>query len=431
MRSATPKTTKHRDCAVCEGREPILPVALYEDIKAGSVVLFAGAGVSTESGPHGTPTLYDEIAHELGGQRKRALAFPDLMQRYCKVVDGGQKHRLTRRILDRIERFAGPGEAYAMTTMMHRDIARVPYITRIVTTNWDPFFERELNILVPIVEDRDVAFWDDSKRQVLKIHGCATRPYTMVATRDDYDRCLRANKLVFNKLRDLLATKTFLFAGFSLRDPDFALVFDQITRRLGGFRRLCYVVDPDAVPAAAARWRKRKVQIIRASGVAMSRDITTRLAHEDLIVSDDYLRYLWAQQDVVTRTHLSTQQDSDGAFASSMYQDGLVHSLSHVISGSQLGVLKETFQKERDTAHEALTTYWDREDALEIAYWSGRAEVMDRFCRRTRGEIPRYFDPYELVPRRKFRAGNKRGYKAPLKMVRFDKRPGKSLSSST
>jgi hypothetical protein len=399
----------------------VIPNELYDDITSGNVVLFAGAGVSTESGPHGSPTFYEEIAYQLGGRAKAGATFPDLMQRFCKLIDGGQRHRLTRNIIQRIERFSAPGEPYAMATMMHRDVARIPQFTRIVTTNWDPFFERELNILVPTVEDRDLAFWDDSKRQVLKIHGCVTRPYTMVATRDDYDKCLKRNPLVFNKLRDLLATKTFLFAGFSLRDPDFALVFDQITQRLGGFRRLCYAVDPYANAAATARWKRRKVRVIASSGVAVARSIVARLAGEGLIASDDYLFSLRDQLSRIRRIHLERPQNSDGALASAMYQDGLMHALEHVISGSELGAPRATFDSERETTREALSTYWEREDALEIAYWSGRDEVLQRFCRRAPGEIPAYFDPYELVPRRRFKAGGRIKRTSEFVMKRFDK----------
>ena len=36
------------------------------------------------------------------------------------------------------------------------------------------------------------------KRQILKKHGCVTRPYTLVATKDDYEACINRNSLIFN-----------------------------------------------------------------------------------------------------------------------------------------------------------------------------------------------------------------------------------------
>lgn len=71
-----------------------------------------------------------------------------------------------------------------------------PFFRIIVTTNWDPFFERGLNVLVPMVEDRDIPFWDDKKRQILKIHGCVTRPYTMVITQNDYKDLIKIKQII-------------------------------------------------------------------------------------------------------------------------------------------------------------------------------------------------------------------------------------------
>jgi hypothetical protein len=74
-------------CAFCKNdREFDLPNHLVEQLKSGSLVLFAGAGISTESREFAADTLYDVIAHELG--EKRSLSFPDLMEEYCRQPDG-------------------------------------------------------------------------------------------------------------------------------------------------------------------------------------------------------------------------------------------------------------------------------------------------------------------------------------------------------
>ena len=52
--------------------------------------------------------------------------------------------------------------------MFGNELAEIPYFNRFVTTNWDPFLERSLDILIPTVEDRDLAFWGDRKRQGLE-----------------------------------------------------------------------------------------------------------------------------------------------------------------------------------------------------------------------------------------------------------------------
>jgi len=174
-----------------------IPNPLYDELINEDCVIFAGAGISTEAGTYSNPTFYDIIKSKCNyPKRREAPAFPDLMQYFCDRIDGGQRNRLIKEIISRIEYFNYPDEINRDTTRFHRSLAEIPFFKRIVTTNWDPFFETHLNILVPMVEDRDIAFWDDKKRQVLKIHGCVTRPYTLVATRDDYEVCINRNSLI-------------------------------------------------------------------------------------------------------------------------------------------------------------------------------------------------------------------------------------------
>src|SRR5205823_8181282 len=119
----------------------------------------------TESGPHSKPTLYETIHQACCLSGNEMPLFPDLMQYYCVNVDGGHRNRLTRLIIERIERFSAPGEINRFATIFHDLLATIPFLDRFVTSNWDPFLERSLNVLLPMVENKDLAFWDDSKRQ--------------------------------------------------------------------------------------------------------------------------------------------------------------------------------------------------------------------------------------------------------------------------
>lgn len=287
-------------------------------------------------------------------------------------------------------------------------IAEIPYLNRFVTTNWDPFLERALDVLVPMVEDRDLAFWDDRKGQVLKIHGCITRPYSVVATQSDYDACMKQNPLIFNKLKDLMATKTFLFVGYSMRDADFQEVWNGITTALGHFTRLAYAVDIDATPDAVSFWKGRGIELVNTSDILFVRALRRRLEKENLIPSEELLGFMRRARRQVASTHFKTGQESHGKLASAMYQDGLLHALDDVLTSTALGVkVKENFESDLSQANQTLEQVRRKHDPIEIAYFTGRVEVLKRFCHRSTAPILRYFHPYRTRPSKKLVRGDK------------------------
>jgi hypothetical protein len=66
------------------------------------------------------------------------------------------------------------------------------------------------------------------QRHLVKLHGSIEQPDTIVLTRSDYARARvdRAEMLGF--LRSELVETAFLFVGFSLSDPNFGLLHDDI-----------------------------------------------------------------------------------------------------------------------------------------------------------------------------------------------------------
>jgi len=285
-------------------------------------------------------------------------------------------------------------------------LAEIPYFNRFVTTNWDPFIERELDVLVPVVEDRDLAFWDDKKRQVLKIHGCITRPYSIVATQADYDNCMTQNPLIFNKLKDLMATKTFLFIGYSMRDEDFREVWDTITRLLGRFGKLAYAVDPNLTAEAAGFWRDCGIELFKTSDITFIRCLREKLEKEGLVPTRRFLDFLHCQRRRIVSFHVKLNQSSNGGVVSAMYQDGLLHELDDVLSSIVLGTKrKEDYETDLSQTARIVKQAWAADNFIETAYWSGRREVLERFCDRDDSTIPPFFHPSRMVPIAKFVKG--------------------------
>ncbi len=386
-------------------KKTVIPDPLYEDIKAYQVVLFAGAGVTTEGGIYGSPTFY-EIIHRKAkySSKKSPPAFPDLMQFYCEKVDGGQRNRLTREILSRIFEFSAPGEKNNEATHFPIQVAEFPQFDRIVTTNWDPFFERSLNILVPMIEDRDLAFWNDQNKQILKIHGCVTRPYTLVATRDDYKSCIQRYPLIFNKLRDLMVAKTFVFVGYGLKDEDFRLIFEEITFRLGSLRKLAYAYDPNASDDSIQYWKEHGVTIIKEFGIVALEELRNRLEKDGLKTPRKFISFLHHQADRILKIHFKGNNlSSTGSFFSAMYQDGLLHALSQIFNSYHLGS-RIDFLNEEKTLRVFLKKLLMHKDVVEFAYITGYLEIVKRFNALDYSRIPIYFDVSRIRPTNTFKA---------------------------
>ncbi len=379
----------------------IIPNHLYDDIKSNNSVLFAGAGISTEGRQFGWPTFYDTILKKCGLNHtvEGSLSFPELMQYFCDHIDGGNKNRLIREVIDRIERFSAPGEVYDDATEFHAIVAEIPFFDRIVTTNWDPFFEQVLSVLVPMVEERDMGFWQDDKRQVLKIHGCITRSYTIVATTTDYGSCINSNALVWNNLKDLMATKTFIFIGYSMQDSDFRSIFNDISERLGEFRRLAFAFDPNADNGSISYWRDRGIQIIKETGITAMLEIRDRLAEEGVIPSHSYLDFLTKEFHRIIGIHISLDQNEcAGAISSAIYQDGLMHALMEVQTNTRTGKVKDNFLSLLAVYEKKSEKYFEVDNFVEYAYTMGWVVVLRHFTTRNNKRIPAFFHPNKLVP---------------------------------
>ena len=404
-------------------RKSELPEELIEEVKSSNCVLFTGSGITTE---HYYRHSFLEQMREKCKYPKRAKdqSFPEVMQYYCQKLDGGKKNKLIREIIEWIEVFSAEGEPNRVAAAFFREIARIPFLRTIVTTNWDPFCERTLNVLVPMVEDRDIPFWDENKRQVLKIHGCVTRPQTIVATLEDYHVCMkdRSRGAIFTKLRDLMATKTFIFVGYSIQDPDFKLIYDEVINNLGPFRRGAYAIDPKPTEESVIEWEKRGVRVLKISGIVFAWELVKCLEKDKLIPSKELISFFEKQLGRIVDIHMKTseKQKMAAGFASSMYQDGLIHSLEHIVASSMTGKSMRDFNEELndyekrvDECCRAITRYEKKRTSdelnhalVEMAYWRGRVEALRRFIADNKRDVPAFFSPWVLKPRKRIASLN-------------------------
>ncbi len=228
-------------CAVCGLNHPFdMPEDLVTAALENKVVIFAGAGISSESPRVYESTFAQRIAAELG--ETAALNFPQLMTRYVQRYGRVQLLRRIRARFDYMQEFP---DLLRMATLFHHELATAFFLDQIITTNWDTYFE-DYAAATPIVIPDDYAFWDLEGRKVFKLHGSMHNLSTLVATEHDYDDCYRRLRggIIGASLRHLLATKQVVFIGYSFGDPDLNRILRFLRRELADVLPRSYLVTP-------------------------------------------------------------------------------------------------------------------------------------------------------------------------------------------
>lgn len=322
------------ECIICGQNIPFsLPEHIVDQYIEGSLVIFAGAGISTENKNVLDETLYERLswAYE---NKDYHLDFPKLMQKIESQPDGRLK--LLSEIQERIEYVRSFPDLYYEATKFHRELATLWKIDTIVTTNWDDYFERECGA-VPFIHSQDLAFWNAAKRRVLKIHGSFQSYGSIVASTTDYDQARkRLSKGVLGaQLKILLATKTIVFVGYSLRDYDFLDIYKLVSRELGGLKRQAYVVTPVASQTDENRFAKEGFSLIRTDGTFFVEKLKEVLATRLCALPDSRYSELEEILADVRTEHLELCDSVNftkypSALYCLYYQDGLIHGLERI-----------------------------------------------------------------------------------------------------
>jgi tetratricopeptide (TPR) repeat protein len=96
------------------------------------------------------------------------------------------------------------------------------------------------------------------------MHGCVSAPDTIVVARDDYDTYARRHPAIVTYLQSLLATRTFLFVGFSLTDPNFRAIYSTVQHVLGAYRRFAFatMLETGHNPHLWRYWYRKRLVLI-------------------------------------------------------------------------------------------------------------------------------------------------------------------------
>lgn len=320
-----------------------LPSELYSDFVHSSVVIFAGAGISTENHRIFPSTLYENICAELKLDIQNGLLFPDVMTQLCKQSNGRAK--LLRKIKDRFDYVRSFPELYGISTRFHRELSTLFLVDTIVTTNWDSFFEDECGAL-PFVTADDYAFWQNSIRKVFKIHGSESSFGSIVATREDYEKCYErlSTGLLGAHLKLMIATKTVVYIGFSFTDDDFIRIHDILSREMHGIRPQSYIVTLDR--KSDSRFRELGLIPIYTDGTHFISEVKKKLVADNLMLADERFDDIPYMLQKVFEAHRAIGSINKKEFPSVLYcgsyQDGLMHAFERMLALRRTGYYSHT-----------------------------------------------------------------------------------------
>jgi len=198
-------------------------------LQYGNAAIFAGAGLSIESGFVNWKELMREIAEELGLDVDSETDLIAIAQFHVNERLGNRS-KLNQLLIDNFTR-------NAKITKNHEILANLP-ISSYWTTNYDKMIERALDHVgktpdVKIVSENIIINIPKRDAIIYKMHGDITLPHEAILTKDDYETYELNRSSYSIILQSELLSKTFLFLGFSFDDPNLVSILSRIKNIYG------------------------------------------------------------------------------------------------------------------------------------------------------------------------------------------------------
>ncbi len=216
----------------------MIPSDLVDAVVNRRAVLFAGAGISMPAlGMGGI-----ELRNQLGELIKRDYptydyslrSLEDVCDEYAVITD---RNRLVYKLADLLPQNRPPTPAH---------LAAVKAFRFIITTNWDDLFESAYAQIGKrkqiLMREDDAPGFSYDQANLLKIHGSALSPLSLVATSDDYEAYPDTHPMLLNHVASLIEVQTVVFVGYGLRDEHLRRLLSRIRRQRGQWRARHYVV---------------------------------------------------------------------------------------------------------------------------------------------------------------------------------------------
>lgn len=104
----------------------------------------------------------------------------------------------------------------------------------IITTNWDIFLEQLFPEYKVFIGQNELLFSNPQEiAEIYKIHGCSSRPHSLILTDKDYEKFNEINPYLAAKLITLFVEHPIVFIGYSISDPNISSLLRAISSCIG------------------------------------------------------------------------------------------------------------------------------------------------------------------------------------------------------
>lgn len=333
-------TGQHPDCHYCKHKkEFFMPREIIEAVNSNKLVVFAGAGISTENSNVFPWRFFDEIKGDLGLSDDDNLAFAEIMEIF---VDEFDRKELLQRIKKRFDYTEAFPELYRRAVAFHKELSTIQTVKEIFTTNWDDYFEKECGA-IPITTDEDFAFWDLPQRKVLKLHGSVSSYGSIVATTSDYRKRYRELRdgAIGASLKLSLATKTMIFFGYSFSDDDFDKIYSFLKKSMGSVMPKIFIVSPREKDPV--KLKKYNAVGINTDGTFFLSKLKELLVEEKRLIPDDNFEMVHLGLLAIDKEHSKLgkepyilKKNPESLYLAS-YQDGIIHAFERILATKKDG----------------------------------------------------------------------------------------------
>lgn len=247
----------------------LFPEGLLRAFRQREAVLFVGAGTSRAAG---MPT-WAELSAQMQVRLLQAARNNRERQDLHAYLQGNDALAVAQLFQDRV----GLYEYHRFLTdslrkpvklaAVHLALRKLP-VKLVLTTNYDKMLERtfrgeedtEPRVLFSTAQLGSLQEHQDMT--VVKMHGDIDHPESIVLTSDDYRSYFEHRKALRDFLEYQFSYRTVFFVGFSLKDPNFDLIYEEARRALQQRNRPAYALMVGNNPIESAQWGSRGMQII-------------------------------------------------------------------------------------------------------------------------------------------------------------------------